>query len=284
MEKSKKRKSKEEPGLSPNRKQKQCRGEASIKSEKTSSESSTESDKVGLFSHLVLYIVKAGLGKARTDIFSKQVTKSGGKLLYELTDDVSHLIVDEQMDIDRLCRILKLEKPPLNVKIVKASWISSCLSEQELVSSEEHELKIPLKYLKPDDAETDSHATGVSDVKTEPQNATKLSDGNNSGTKQDLDVNKELTEAPSTSAGVCDTGIPEGSPKKPDVPDEDGRLQWTSPSKRSATADDSDDSSYVPSDDEDYQRSVMSSGQSSSNASTPNASPAKLPVCIYLKK
>ncbi|XP_072032777.1 DNA polymerase lambda-like [Amphiura filiformis] len=254
---SKKRKGKEEQKASSNKKQ------------KTNSTLTEETNQTGIFSNLVLYILQAGIGKARAEIFSKQVAKFSGKLQNNLSPDVTHLIVDEQMDIDRLCRILKIDEPPFDVKIVKASWISNCLSEQKVVSTEEHEIKIPVKYLKTNDSNLGSE----SNVNREPKklddtsSCKKTEELESAGTKKHADGEGKPQDIPSTSV----------SDKEAVLTREDVNIHWRSPTKK-GDVDDSDDSSYIPSDDDDEdQQSRAPSGQSSSNASTPNASPAKLP-------
>ena len=229
---------------------------------------SDEVNQGGFFSKLVLYILQAGIGKARADIFCKQVTKFGGELQKNLSDDVTHLIVDEQMDIDRLCRILKLDKPPLDVKIVKASWISKCLSEQELVDTEEHELHIPMKYLK-----TNDNDSGIQSKLSSDQKDTDNASSSDKAQEQQTSI-KNSSEVVMKQDEVSSSSVVD---KDPAMSAEDINVHWRSPTKK-AVADDSDDSSYVPSDDDEYQQELTKSGQSSSNTSTPDVSPAKLPV------
>ena len=91
--------------------------------------SSNESGHQHFLSGVISYILQAGLGKARSEIFQKQMSKFGAEVLTEWKKDkCTHLIVDEFMDGKRLMRILKIEKPPLSTEVLKASWLSLSLS------------------------------------------------------------------------------------------------------------------------------------------------------------
>ena len=236
------------------KKQKQC---------PSSNTTSGHTGQQGFFADLVLFILKAGLGKARTDIFSKQVAKCGGKITLSLqAGNVTHLVVDEQMTIDRMCRIMKIKEPPQDVKILKANWISRCLSEEKLVPTEDYELEVaPLpKSLAEEETNVEGNSECDSDIKSHKtgQDGVVL--------KKDNQTDEAITDdvpSSSTAAEVVDHSV---------LPSTIGQR---------ISGHDSDDSSYVPSDDEDYQKVLESPGQSSSNTSTPNASPAKLPVSIF---
>ncbi|XP_033633467.1 DNA polymerase lambda-like [Asterias rubens] len=203
---------------------------------------------------ITAYILQAGLGKARSDIFQKQMSEYGAEVLTGWKEEsCTHLIVDEGMDGNRLMRILKLQQPPQNVKVLKASWLSLCLSEKKIVPTDDHEVKFPVT--KENNA---IKVTAVSTVtsSTLQQNIETLSN-------KDADLQEVTSNSMPVSQGT----------------------KWTSPTK-AHTLDrgyDSDDSNYMPSDDDEYQEisvrvSTTSEGTSStSNTSTPSTSPQKLP-------
>eukprot|EP00057_Strongylocentrotus_purpuratus_P020239 XP_011674713.1 PREDICTED: DNA polymerase lambda [Strongylocentrotus purpuratus] len=215
----------------------------------------------GIFSGLSVFMLQAGLGKARTDIFKKQLVKHGAVVKPAIDDQTTHVIVDEEMTFPRFCRIMKYEESqvPDRLMIIKARWLSSCLSEALLVDFEEFILapvrSEKFKLFTPPKEETKSKSEDVesSDGKLEP-----------------LEV--QGSNMPGTSKQIPGTGA---------------STVTTSPSKRvQARGSDSDDSNYVPSDDdgggsgdeEESRGKVFSSDvDSSSNASTPNTSPSKLP-------
>jgi len=94
---------------------------------------------------IMAHIVLAGIGKARADLFKKNIVKYGGK--YQENFDsrkiglaITHIIVDENMDINRLCRILCVESPPENCKIVTTLWLSKCIKEKKYVNTRYFEL------------------------------------------------------------------------------------------------------------------------------------------------
>ena len=89
------------------------------------------------------YIMEAGIGKVRSDIFRKQIRNLGG-ITKDVPDlnDVTHVVVDEKMDVGRLCRILKLANPIdiSRVKVVNSLWLSECIKTKKLVDTQAFEL------------------------------------------------------------------------------------------------------------------------------------------------
>ncbi|XP_038046453.1 DNA polymerase lambda-like [Patiria miniata] len=214
-------------------------------------------------SGIVAYILPAGLGKARTDIFKKQMSKFGAEVL-NVWDEThcTHLVVDEGMDVERLKRIMKIEKAPSNTYVLRASWLSLCLSENELVPIDNYKLRFPV--IKKEDPSKKSDLSSTSTPSISSKSGIDGSDVNKSET---LEKKPNISDIPSSSNAPPIQGT-----------------KWTSPVKI-ATSDrgyDSDDSNYVPSDGDDYQESVMvttasDDAGSSSNVSTPATSPQKLP-------
>nr|XP_056705494.1 DNA polymerase lambda isoform X2 [Euleptes europaea] len=96
---------------------------------------------------IVAYVLQAGMGQARAEIFRKQIIHNGGSVCSQLSSDVTHIILDEGMDCDRAFRLLKLAKLPPGLQLVKASWLSSCVAEQKMLSTSGYNLFIPDRYL-----------------------------------------------------------------------------------------------------------------------------------------
>ncbi|NXT76401.1 DPOLL polymerase, partial [Zapornia atra] len=92
------------------------------------------------------YILPAGIGHARAEIFHKQIVQNGGAVHHRLSPEVTHVIVAEDMDCDRAFRLLKLTKVPSGLQLVKASWLSACIRDQKLLSTAGYSVLILRKY------------------------------------------------------------------------------------------------------------------------------------------
>ncbi|XP_064419037.1 DNA polymerase lambda [Latimeria chalumnae] len=96
---------------------------------------------------VTIHIIQAGIGKARAEIFQKQVLQNGGCVSQALSPDVTHVIVDDRMDCDRAFRILKISTLPPGLQLVKSAWLSLCIAEKQLVSTAGYSIFIPERYL-----------------------------------------------------------------------------------------------------------------------------------------
>ncbi|XP_051558720.1 DNA polymerase lambda isoform X2 [Myxocyprinus asiaticus] len=103
---------------------------------KTIAESTTGT----VFQGVTVYIVPAGIGKARCDIFHRQITQNGGQLLTAFSPSCTHVVVDDSVDCQRALRLLKVERLPSAVQLVKCTWLSACISEKRLLDSEDYSL------------------------------------------------------------------------------------------------------------------------------------------------
>ncbi|XP_063963556.1 DNA polymerase lambda-like [Lytechinus pictus] len=239
-------------------KKRNSEGDAYSSNDKRQKQNDSVGSSSGMFFGLKVFILQAGLGKARTDIFKKQLLKHGAAVKPAVNDQTTHVIVDEEMTFPRFCRIMKFEESrvPDRLKIVKAQWLSSCLSEAILIDLEEF-------ILAPVRSEKFKLFT------SREETPIKSDDAGSSDGKVELLQGSEMA---GTSKGIPGTG---------------STNIISSPSKRPvAKGYDSDDSNYVPSDDEvggresgeeEERRVLPSDADSSSNASTPNTSPSKLP-------
>ncbi|NXI90577.1 DPOLL polymerase, partial [Psophia crepitans] len=92
------------------------------------------------------YVLQAGIGQARAEIFHKQIVQNGGVVHHRLSSEVTHVIVAEDMDCDRAFRLLKLTKLPSGLQLVKAAWLSACIRDQKLLSTAGYGVFIPHRY------------------------------------------------------------------------------------------------------------------------------------------
>ncbi|XP_022080719.1 DNA polymerase lambda-like isoform X3 [Acanthaster planci] len=232
-------------------------------------ESSNDADNgQQFFSSVVAYILPAGIGKARTDIFKKQMSKFGAEVLNVWDEAIcTHLIVDEGMDVERLKRIMKIEKAPSNSLVLRASWLSFCLTEKQLLPTDNHKLRFPMIQKEDMSRKPDASSKPVSNTSQKSETA------------ESCDIKNKTLEKKTDGPKASDVPSTSNAP----MSNVQG-TKWTSPVKAAGSdrGYDSDDSNYVPSDDDDGQESLMITTVSdatgpSSNVSTPASSPQKLP-------
>ncbi|XP_028830667.1 DNA polymerase lambda isoform X2 [Denticeps clupeoides] len=115
-----------------------------------------------IFQGASVFILPAGIGKARRDIFQRQVADNGGGLEDSFRPTVTHVIVEDAMDRERALRLLKLETLPLGVKLVKCTWLSACIAAKSLLDSTGYSLQISesVQALDTDGARSDGVAVG----------------------------------------------------------------------------------------------------------------------------
>lgn len=101
-----------------------------------------------MFQGVSIHILPAGIGKARCEIFQRQITQNGGKIENALRSDVTHVIVEDTMEFERALRLLKVDTLPSSVKLVKCSWLSACISEKRLLDTTAHCLPLPDRYFR----------------------------------------------------------------------------------------------------------------------------------------
>ncbi|KAM6306431.1 DNA polymerase lambda [Aegotheles albertisi] len=110
-------------------------------------EEGTEMPEAEWLKPVTAYVLKAGIGQARAEIFHKQIVQNGGVVQNQLSSEVTHVIVAEDMDCDRAFRLLKLIKLPSGLQLVKASWLSACIRDQKLLNTAGYGVFIPRRYL-----------------------------------------------------------------------------------------------------------------------------------------
>ncbi|KAM9064991.1 DNA polymerase lambda isoform 2-T3 [Sarcophilus harrisii] len=113
-------------------------------------------------SPLQVHVLPAGIGRARAEIFEKQIIQHGGRICSPQAPGITHIVVDEAVDCERALRLLKLSQLPLGVQIVKSAWLSQCLQEQKLVDTTGFSIFIPDRYLDETDNQVTSFQPGCS--------------------------------------------------------------------------------------------------------------------------
>lgn len=89
-----------------------------------------------------MYILPAGIGNARCQIFQRQIQQNGGQTERSLCAGVTHVVVDDNMECDRALRLIKVDAMPSGVHLVKCQWLSSCISEKQLLDESSYSLLI----------------------------------------------------------------------------------------------------------------------------------------------
>lgn len=210
----------------------------------------TRSTAENFFHDLVVFIFPAGIQKARLQLFKSQVEKFGGSLKNSLTNDVTHIIVDEAMTIQRMCKIMKTDTPPSDKTIVKSAWLSACFRQKDIVSTTDFQLAIPCS------ASSDSGDVG---------NSQKSNTGTESRTGK-TEIDKEPAPSSSEHHHFPKVGV-----------------MWNA--FKSRPKGEESDSDYVPSDDEGFDSGRVTMNDTASTSSTdttPNMSPEKnVPVSYF---
>ncbi|XP_063463929.1 DNA polymerase lambda isoform X3 [Pan paniscus] len=98
-------------------------------------------------SSLRAHVVRTGIGRARAELFEKQIVQHGGQLCPAQGPGVTHIVVDEGMDYERALRLLRLPQLPPGAQLVKSAWLSLCLQERRLVDVAGFSIFIPSRYL-----------------------------------------------------------------------------------------------------------------------------------------
>lgn len=90
----------------------------------------------GFLSGIKALLLEQGLGKTRVSILAKQLEKHGGEVLKTLSQSTTHILVGTNTRLARVPVLLKTEDIPESVSVVRADWLSSCLTKRQIVSEE----------------------------------------------------------------------------------------------------------------------------------------------------
>lgn len=209
----------------------------------TESEDGNANEILTSLKSLNIFIVQAGIGKSRANLFEKQI-KNLGITFSSVFDKerVTHVVVDEKMDVERLVRILKLDSLTelTKVKVVKSLWLSACIKNKEYVNTKEFEIATP-----------DATSCAKLDMKQDPKT---------------LETHNEAT----------DNGNTENRARsQPSVT----LMQKQHPHRDTKQKVDSDESDYVPSGDEEFYDD-LGLGDAATAVSSSAANQKDLPVVI----
>lgn len=97
-------------------------------------------------SSLRAHVVPTGIGRARAEVFEKQIIQHGGQICPAQAAGITHIVVDEGMDYERALRILRLPQLPPGAQLVKSAWLSLCLQERRLVDTAGFSIFIPNRW------------------------------------------------------------------------------------------------------------------------------------------
>ncbi|XP_029788287.1 DNA polymerase lambda isoform X4 [Suricata suricatta] len=100
-------------------------------------------------SSLRAHVVPSGIGRARAQLFEKQIIQHGGQICAAQAPGVTHIVVDEGMDCERALRLLRLPQLPQGAQLVKSTWLSLCLQERRLVDTAGFSICIPNRPVSP---------------------------------------------------------------------------------------------------------------------------------------
>ncbi|KAM7074025.1 DNA polymerase lambda isoform 2-T2 [Molossus nigricans] len=98
-------------------------------------------------SSLRAHVVPTGIGRARAELFEKQIVQHGGQIYPAQAPGVTHIVVDDGMDCERALRLLRLPQLPPGAQLVKSTWLSLCLQERRLVDTAGFKIFIPNRSL-----------------------------------------------------------------------------------------------------------------------------------------
>ncbi|KAL1788271.1 DNA polymerase lambda isoform X1 [Sigmodon hispidus] len=113
------------------------------------------------------YIIPTGIGRARAELFERQIILHGGQICPAQDPGVTHIVVDENMDCERALRLLRLPQLPPRAQLVKSAWLSLCLQERRLVDTAGFRLSIPKRSLnqpQPSKADQGSSTPGTQET------------------------------------------------------------------------------------------------------------------------
>ncbi|XP_037351879.1 DNA polymerase lambda isoform X2 [Talpa occidentalis] len=101
----------------------------------------------GWLSSLQAHVVPTGIGRARAELFERQIVQHGGQICSAEAPGITHIVVDEGMDCERALRLLRRPRLPPGAQLVKSAWLSLCLQERRLVDTAGFSIFIPDRYL-----------------------------------------------------------------------------------------------------------------------------------------
>ncbi|XP_035228142.1 uncharacterized protein LOC118200300 [Stegodyphus dumicola] len=93
-----------------------------------------------IFQSFNVYILSVNLGAARRYVLANLVCKYGGRVSYCVTDNTSHVLVDENVTSAAVCQALEWTTYPPHINVVLASWVSACIRANYCLDASDYEL------------------------------------------------------------------------------------------------------------------------------------------------
>ena len=90
------------------------------------------------FSSIRALLLEQGLGKTRANILAKKLESKGGRVDKTLSDSTTHILVGTNTRLARVHALLKVDSIPEGVAVLRADWLSACLTKKQLVSEKEY--------------------------------------------------------------------------------------------------------------------------------------------------
>ncbi|TDH15863.1 hypothetical protein EPR50_G00013490 [Perca flavescens] len=158
-----------------------------------------------IFNGVTVYILPAGIGTARCQIFQRQIQQNGGQTESSLCPSVSHVVVDDNMNRVRALRLLKVDCMPSGVQLVKCIWLSLCISEKQLLDVDSYSLISPKRE---SETKHDNIKEELSNVKpTAEAIAEPVSDQTRQEETIDMTVSDTKEEVRGDEDGVSQTDL-----------------------------------------------------------------------------
>ena len=95
----------------------------------------------GFLSGVEALLVEPGLGKVRKKVLATQLEKNGGRAVDALSSaedssSLTHILVGNKVKLARLPFLLKVEALPSLATVLRADWLTACLTKRRLVPEE----------------------------------------------------------------------------------------------------------------------------------------------------
>ncbi|XP_038570117.1 DNA polymerase lambda isoform X2 [Micropterus salmoides] len=153
------------------------------------------------FNGVTVYILPAGIGNARYQIFQRQIQQNGGQTESSLCPSVTHVVVDDNMNIDRALRLLKVDYMPSGVHLLKCTWLSLCISEKQMLDVDSYSLLLPKR-----ESET-RHENIKEELPNVKPSVQPVSDQNNQEETIDMTVPDTKEEVQGEEDGVSQSDL-----------------------------------------------------------------------------
>ena len=98
----------------------------------------SSSDRKTFLSPVKALILEPGLGKTRANILAKQLANHGGEVVKTLSCNTTHILIGNACRLVRVPALLKVDTIPEGTSVLRADWLSACLTKKQLLSQEDY--------------------------------------------------------------------------------------------------------------------------------------------------